>query len=717
MKKVELLAPAGNMMCLKAAIEAGCDAVYLAGNLYGARSFAGNFNNDELRKAVELAHLYGVKVYVTANTIIYEREVENFLEYIRFLHKINVDAVIMQDLGMMDLVRKKFPNLEIHASTQMHIHNYEGALFAQKLGIKRVVLARETPIKVIEKIKKELDIEVEIFVHGALCISYSGQCLMSTLIGNRSGNRGTCSQCCRKPYDLYDISGKKISAEKYLLSTKDLNTLEYLDEIINSGVDSLKIEGRMKRPEYVYLVTKIYRKVIDNYYKIGKLIIDKEDELELKKIFNREFTKGFMLKEKNEEYTYEVRPNHKGIKIGKVVSKINNDLKIKLTDTLNLHDGLRIIDEKEDKGLVVNKMYVNGKEVLKAFSGDVITIKFDKYVKPNSDVLLTTDYNQLKKINEEIASLKRKVLIDMVFVAKMGKKAYIEVNDKQNKVSISSDFIVEQASNKPITKEMVVNQLTKTGNTVYKIDDIKIDVDDNIFINIKDINELRRTILEKLDNKRLYKNDFIENDYYIDVPDFNAENKTSILLNTKEEYEENKNNYDIIYTEDKELLVYDNVLLKLPRVINDYKEIDSRILIGEVGSILKYKQFDTDFSFNVVNSYTLAFLHSVGSKKVTLSYELNETQIDKIIKEYKKRYNKHPNVEVIVDSYPEAMICKFDLNKKYNQKVSYLKDEFNNKYKIISDNEFMRIYNYKKVIFESSNELYNIGINYLRKNL
>lgn len=717
MKKVELLAPAGNMMCLKAAIEAGCDAVYLAGNLYGARSFAGNFNNEELVEAINMAHLYGVKVYITVNTIIYEREVEKFLEYIRFLHKINVDAVIMQDLGMIDLVRKKFPNLEIHASTQMHIHNYEGALFAQKLGIKRVVMARETPINVIEKIKKELSLEVEVFVHGALCVSYSGQCLMSALIGNRSGNRGTCSQCCRKQYDLYDINNNKLNNDKYLLSTKDLCTLENLDTVINTGVDSLKIEGRMKRPEYVYLVTKIYRKVIDNYYKTGKLIIDKEDELDLKKIFNREFTKGFMLKEKNEEYTYSIRPNHKGIKIGNVISKIKNDLKIKLTDILNLHDGLRIIDEKEDKGLVVNKMYVNGKEVLKAFSGDVITIKFDKYVKPNSDVLLTTDYNQLKEINEEIASLKRKVLIDIVFIAKKGKQVYIEVSDKQNKVSISSEFIVEQASNRPITKELVVNQLTKTGNTIYEINDIKIDIDDNVFINIKDINKLRRTILEQLDNKRLYKNDFIENDYYIEVPDFNTENKTSILLNTKEEYEENKDNYDIIYTENKELLVYDNVVLKLPRVINDYKEINSRVLIGEVGSILKYKQFDTDFSFNVVNSYTLAFLHSMGAKKVTLSYELNETQIDKIIKEYKKRYNKHPNVEVIVDSYPEAMICKFDLNKKYNQEVSYLKDEFNNKYKIVSNNEFMRIYNYKKVIFESTNELYNIGINYLRKNL
>ena len=201
MKKVELLSPAGNMESLKAAIEAGCDAVYLGGKMFGARSYAENFTNEELIQAIRYSHLYGVKVYVTINTIVYEREVINFVNYVRFLHQNNVDAVIIQDLGMLDLLRKKFPNLELHASTQMHIHNYEGALFASKMGVKRVVMARETPLWIIEKIKRELKIEVEVFVHGALCVSYSGQCLMSALIGNRSGNRGTCAQVCRKPYD------------------------------------------------------------------------------------------------------------------------------------------------------------------------------------------------------------------------------------------------------------------------------------------------------------------------------------------------------------------------------------------------------------------------------------------------------------------------------------------------------------------------------------
>ena len=241
---IELLAPVGNMDCLKAAINAGCDAVYLAGRNFGARSFAGNFSSEELIEAIKICHLYGVKVYVTVNTLIYDNEVERFINYIDFLHRNNVDAVIMQDIGMIDLVRKTYPNLEVHASTQAHIHNLEGVKLCEKLGIKRVVLARETPIKLIEDIKKNTSIDIEIFTHGALCMSYSGQCLISSLIGSRSGNRGTCAQSCRQTYSL-EIDNKIEEKDKYLFSTKDLNTLDYLDKLIDIGVISLNIVGRM----------------------------------------------------------------------------------------------------------------------------------------------------------------------------------------------------------------------------------------------------------------------------------------------------------------------------------------------------------------------------------------------------------------------------------------------------------------------------------------
>ena len=242
MKKIELLAPAGNMESLIAAINAGADAVYLSGKKYGARAFAANFSSEELIEAVKYAHLYDVKIYVTINTLIYENEMDDFINYVEFLYSINVDAVIMQDLGAMDLVRQKFPNLEIHASTQMNIHSLESVKLLEKLNIKRAVLSRELSIDDINHIKNNSNIELEIFVQGALCVSFSGQCLMSSLIGGRSGNRGTCAQCCRMKYDL--VKNSKTIDRGYLLSTKDLCALNNIDKLIDIGVDSLKIEGR-----------------------------------------------------------------------------------------------------------------------------------------------------------------------------------------------------------------------------------------------------------------------------------------------------------------------------------------------------------------------------------------------------------------------------------------------------------------------------------------
>lgn len=717
MKKIELLSPVGNMACLKAAIEAGCDAVYLGGKKFGARGFAGNFSDDEVVEAINYAHLYGVKVYLTINTIVYENEVEKFLEYVRFVHKNNVDAVIIQDLGMFDLLRKKFPNLEIHASTQMHVHNFEGASLIEKLGAKRVVMARETPLSVIKKIKEKLNIEVEIFVHGALCVSYSGQCLASTLIGPRSGNRGTCAQICRKKYDLYDEAGNKLNDDKYLLSTKDLCMLEHLDKVIALGANSLKIEGRMKRAEYVYLVTKTYRKAIDNYYKNGKVSIAKEDITSLKKIFNRCFTKGFMLGEKNDCFTYSARPNHQGIEVGVVLSKVKNELKIKLSGNLNVHDGIRIIDDKEDKGIVINKMFVNGKAVSNGKPGDVISVVYDKFVKPGSTVLLTTDYNQIKEINNFLVLKTRKVPIDVYVEARLGKSLKVKVTDGINEVIKESSEALEKALKIPTDKETIIKQVSKTGNTVYKVNQIKVNLDNDVFINIKDINDVRRTALEELNKKRLYKISFKENDYYANVPDFEVKKEKSILVNNELEYKREKNNYDTIYVTDESIIRGGKGILKLPRVINNYTDYDKKVLIGEFGSLIKYKHFDTDFSFNVVNSYAVSFLHEIGAEKVTLSHELTLNQIKNLIEAYKKRYNKHPNVEVISKAYVEAMICKFDLNKKYNVKKGYLIDEFKNSYKIVSGNDYMTIYNFEKKEIKNEDEYYEIGVNSLRINL
>lgn len=708
MKKVELLAPAGNMDSLKAAVMAGCDAVYLGGVLFGARAFAGNFTNEEIVDAINYAHLYGVKVYVTINTIIYDSEVERFLDYVRFLHKNNVDAVIIQDIGMFDLLRKKFPNLELHASTQMNIHNYDGALLAKKLGFKRVVMARETPIDVIKKIKEEIDIEIEVFIHGALCVSYSGECLLSALVGKRSGNRGTCAQICRKKYDFYDGDKNKLNTNNYLLSTKDLCTLKYIDKLIEIGVDSLKIEGRMKRSPYVYLVTKTYRKVIDNYYNTGKLKIDENDIIELKKMFNRNFTKGFMLNEDNNNFTYDKRPNNIGIEVGQVISKVKNDLKIKLTYDVLVHDGLRILDDKEDKGLVINKMFMNNKSVLEAKKGDVITLKYDKYVEKNSKVLLTSSKKQLDSISEAIKNQERFIYIDLNFTAKENENLKLTITDGLNTVTEVLDKTPMRAINKETSFDVIKKQLSKLGNTVYKARSITLNLDDNLFINIKDINEIRRRAIRKLNEKRLYKIDFVEKDYTIGVPDFPSIKQTAVLVN--KENESLKDKYDLIYTEDEKTKDEDSIIV-LPRIINEHPFIKNTVMIGDFGGLLKYDNFQTNFSFNVVNSYSVAFLHSLGAKLVTLSYELSLSQIKNMIEIYKKRYNKNPNTSLIINSYPECFVSKFNLNKKYNVKSGYLKDSYGNFLRVKTKGDIMVVYHFKKVNLYDIKEVFETGVN------
>lgn len=708
MKKVELLAPAGNMDSLKAAVMAGCDAVYLGGVLFGARAFAGNFTNEEIVYAINYAHLYGVKVYVTINTIIYDSEVERFLDYVRFLHENNVDAVIIQDIGMFDLLRKKFPNLELHASTQMNIHNYDGALLAKKLGFKRVVMARETPIDVIKKIKEEIDIEIEVFIHGALCVSYSGECLLSALVGKRSGNRGTCAQICRKKYDFYDDDKNKLNTNNYLLSTKDLCTLKYIDKLLEIGVDSLKIEGRMKRSPYVYLVTKTYRKVIDNYYNTCKLKIDENDIIELKKMFNRNFTKGFMLNEDNNNFTYDKRPNNIGIEVGQVISKVKNDLKIKLTYDVSVHDGLRILDDKEDKGLVINKMFINNKSVLEAKKGDVITLKYDKYVEKNSKVLLTSSKKQLDSISEAIKNQERFIYVDLNFTAKENENLKLTITDGLNTVTEVLDKTPMRAINKETRHDVIKKQLSKLGNTVYKARNIILNLDDNLFINIKDINEIRRRAISKLNEKRLYKIDFVEKDYTIGVPDFPSIKQTAVLVN--KENESLKDKYDLIYTEDEKTKDEDSIIV-LPRIINEHPFIKNTVMIGDFGGLLKYDNFQTNFSFNVVNSYSVAFLHSLGAKLVTLSYELSLSQIKNMIEIYKKRYNKNPNTSLIINSYPECFVSKFNLNKKYNVKSGYLKDSYGNFLRVKTKGDIMVVYHFKKVNLYDIKEVFETGVN------
>lgn len=694
MQKIELLAPAGNMESLIASISAGCDAVYISGKKYGARAFANNFSLEEIKEAVRFAHLYDVKVYVTVNTLIYDSEMDDFLEYIEFLYRNNVDAVIMQDLGAMDLVRQVYPKLEIHASTQMNIHSLETVKLLEKLNIKRCVLAREMNISEIKNIKENSNMELEVFVQGALCISYSGQCLMSSLIGNRSGNRGTCTQCCRMKYDLVK-DNKIVNKDKYVLSTKDLCTLKNIDKLIDIGVDSIKIEGRMKRREYVYLAVSLYRKAIDSYLNSGIVNITDTDILALKKIFNRNFTKGFLFDENNNNFTNPKRPNHQGIKIGDVISVKNNYFLLKLTDEVNLQDGIRVV--ADDIGFTVTEMFVNDKKFKSAKKGDVVKIK--KKIKNLSEVVKTTDYKQLQKINELINKMRR-LPLDVKLSARLNERLSITLNYKNKFITYISDYIVSEAKNNPTIDIDIKNKINRLNDTVYFLNSLVLDIDDNIFIPVGVLNNLRREAVDRLNFERLKRDNIVVSDYHIELKDYPKVNKKSILIDSCNI----PSNYDEVYN----FKNMANTTFKLNRIITNHKEINKRLLVSELGSVNKYKNVVTDFALNVVNSYTVALLHSLGVDKITLSYELNFEQIKELIDNYHRRYNKHPNLEVIISGYEEAMVCKYKLVG------DYLMDRFKNKFRIKIRDNYMYIYNYKKRNLQD--DFYKIGVNWIRVN-
>lgn len=715
-KKPELLAPAGNMEALKAAILAGCDAVYLGGKHFGARSFAGNFDDEEMVEAIAYAHLYGVRVYVTMNTLIYEEEVNHFLNYIDFLYKNAVDAIIIQDIGMLDLVRQVYPDLELHASTQMHIHNEEGVQWMEELGLKRVVLARETPLSLIKKIKQTTNMELEIFIHGALCVSYSGQCLMSSLLNGRSGNRGTCSQCCRMPYVLKS-NGQVISQEKYVLSPKDLLGLSTLKKLIDIGVNSLKIEGRMKRKEYVYVVTKFYRKAIDSYFEKGRIEMSEEEMESLQKIFNRGFTKGFLGGEESIDWIHEKRPNHMGIPIGKVKKVDRNLVTITVIHSIHQEDGIRILGNEEDIGLTLNKIYKNKKLVCGANEGEEVSFYVKGDVEVGSMVLLTTDAKQIKCIEQELQQEKRKVRIEGNLLCKENELS-LTVSDGVNQVKEKSVFLPEKAKKTPTLKEKIVEQIKKTGNTVFYFSKLNYEIEEDLFVRIQALNELRRNALQKLERKRIYKKPYRKEQYNREVPTFNEEQGFVFYVQSQANVNHVKAEYIVddvqLY---KQLENKCKVYLRLPRVNEEMPIVDCDLLVSELGSFYKYKNKSTytDFSFNVVNSYSVAFLHAMGAKRVTLSYELNDYQIKNIIDSYKKRYEKMPNLEYIVSSKPEVMVLKYNLLR--DNKEGVLLDVHQQEYTVVKKGNFTIIYHSAVIEKENPEKYLELGITKIRYHL
>ncbi|KAB3529807.1 U32 family peptidase [Alkaliphilus serpentinus] len=502
---IELLAPAGSYEALKAALQSGADAVYLGGQAFNARAYASNFDRETLKEAVEYAHIRDMKVYVTINTLIKDFEMNHLLDYVAYLYSIDVDALIIQDIGVLSVVSKAFPDFELHASTQMTLHNSYGVEMVKELGIKRVVLAREVPLNEIKEIHRKTGVEIEIFVHGALCVSYSGQCLMSSFIGGRSGNRGRCAQPCRRSYQL--LSAKKSTENAYHLSMRDLNTLQQLDQLIDSGVSSLKIEGRMKKPEYVASIVRNYRRAIDEYLKVGSLHKNPKAEAEMEQIFNRKFTKGYILGSSYQEVINTEKPGNRGVFIGKVKAlKGRNRISILLEKPLSKGDGIEI-HGAENIGGLISAIYINQKQVEEGKAGDLVDIEIKGNMKIGDRVFKTHDVHLIKELQETYRDEGKKIKIsgEATITLDETMKLYIW-DDAGNTLYKESSFIVERAKNQPITEERVRENLNKLGNTPYLFKELNIHLEEGVAVPISVINSLRREAIDELSNIRKNRN-------------------------------------------------------------------------------------------------------------------------------------------------------------------------------------------------------------------
>lgn len=651
-KQIEILAPGGSPACLKAAIDSGADAVYCAGTRFGARANAVNFTNEQIIEAIHYAHLRSALIYVTVNTLVSDSELQEVFDFLKFCYTAGADGVIVQDLGVVNLIKTYFPDMRIHASTQLTVHNLAGALQAQKMGFDRVVLSRELSFDEIKYIASNCDIELEVFVHGALCMSYSGQCLFSSFLGGRSGNRGSCAQPCRLPYTLTDSDGNKISEkEKYLLSLKDLCLVDYIGKLREIGVTSLKIEGRMKSETYVSGVTGMYNK-----YRNGGKVTDEDRKL-LQNIFSRGgFTQGYY------------------------VGKYGRDMLSYGSNHDNIFDSA---------------------------TGDVVS--------------------QAKTF----ASQRRTVCVDAHFKAKLGEKPIFTVKYQSRSFTACGDNLTETASNAPVTAERITAQLSKLGGTVFEFGSLSVEVDDNIYISIKDINNLRREAFAAAERSivgegRVYEGPplgIIKPQNLCSEPALSAS-----VLNGSQAKKAYELGFDRIYIPYSVYLSDVNFYssepdvfaVKLPPVIHDSRSVDLSAIktdavcitnIGQLSMLTSGVKMYADYRLNAFNSLAIKQLMRMGVSCVTLSPELTIRQI--------KEMAKSIPAEVVVYGRISMMTVRNCIIKSAKNKCScqsdeiyYLKDRKNINFPVITDKSSCTnvIYNSAPIVMsDRTNELKHIG--------
>ena len=755
MNEIELLAPVGSFDALKAAVQNGANAVYLGGKDFSARASANNFDREELIEAVKYAHIRDVRVFVTTNTLIKQDEIEDFVEYAKFLYDIDVDALIMQDIGVAMLIHELLPDFELHASTQMVAHSLEDVQYLESIGFKRVVLARELTVDEIKYICDNTNVDIEIFVHGALCVCYSGGCLMSSMIGNRSGNRGRCAQPCRQKYTMIDIStGEEIHSNgEYLLSTKDLNTIEDVDKIIETGVLSLKIEGRMKKPEYVATVINSYRNAIDEYQATKKVNISTETMEDLYTIFNRKFTKGLILGEVGEDVMNSNVPNNQGLYVGKVVdyNKKSKRLKIKLEGTLKKGDGINL------GGGTIGRI-IKGKEIAQiGYKGETIELDFIGEARKNQPVFKTSDTNLIDKAQKTYTQDKEfaKSLIDAEITIKLGEYPELKLIDKNNNsVTVKGDKLVEKALKVALGEEKIETQIKKLGNTPYELEDLKINLDEGVSMPISLINQMRREAIELLDEARIpvkdraYKDSKIKYSPKKYAKDTNSNSKIRVKINNIEALKSIINlDVDMIYYEDVATLEQamamatannKKLIYSAPRIVRnkEYKRLEKsneyckeNVQISALGQVKYYKEnsenvsFDVDYYLNPFNSETINHYKKEGATTVCISQELNIHEI--------KETTKYTDMEIETVAYgyipmmlseycPMGVVarsCKKDKRCATCKESKYVLRDFKGEEYRISQDLFCRSTIYNSIancLINNLDELSDAGINVFR---
>ena len=742
--KYEVLAPAGSYECMLAAFNAGADAVYVGGQMFGARAFANNFNTEELITAIDYAHIHNKKLFLTVNTLLKNQEIEaRLVEYLKPLYEAGLDAVIVQDFGVLSLVKKHFPSMDIHASTQMTVTGSSFAKELKSLGVTRIVPARELSINEIESIYKETGLEIECFVHGALCYSYSGMCLLSSLIGGRSGNRGRCAQPCRLPYDaIFENSTIK---GQYPLSPKDLCTLKLLPKILKAGVYSLKIEGRMKKPEYVASVTAMYRKYVDMFTEYGEegYKVSEDDIKALMDIYNRGgFTEGYYNKHNGRELMSLERPNHMGVKVATVLRCDENKGQIvaKALENISSDDVLEIFTTNGQSVYVKADNVMKNKEFIISFN-KITSSKNERVDKKNiskiilnkTAIMRTRNNTLIKAIQDEyINKLSiNELSVGGSIVIKKDTPICVNIWHKDNYVNLTG-AIPDIATNRPVCEADIFKQFSKTGGTGFKLDkdDFVITLDDGVFVNIKELNQLRREALDKLKELILasYKrvNLLTEKQEICEIDSesfsYNKENETSklglittlvsnvsqletVIINESiniiyaeaDMFKENIENNWRIYI-DKAHNNHKKLVIALPYITREHgrnfiknnkdiifnQDFDG-YMFRNLEAYLLFKDMDIPCNYTIfdntiygMNNHSIEFLNKYNPDLITASYELNKDELKHI---------DNPKMELTVYGFVPVMISAGCIKKSYNKcnksdEFIHIKDRLGNRFMV-----------------------------------